>query len=94
MTPRWLPALTVVLALGLVASLVGWFFSGREGAGTPIDCYAIEGSDSRVVVGFWDQQSSTTTHDTASAVDVSYVLNSRLGNRPVVDPAGQPIRKC
>jgi len=116
MTPRWLPALTVVLALGLVASLVGWFFSGREGAGTPIDCYAIEGdvlsfspvhgsattkatfsvSESRdkVVLGYWEDVESGDHTMQAFAADISYVLTQRLGNRPVVDPAGHPIRKC
>jgi hypothetical protein len=116
MTPRWLPILTVVLALGLVASLVGWFFSGRDGAGTPIDCYSIEGdvlsfspvhgtattkatfsvaeSVDEVVVGYWEDRESGDHTMQAFSIDVSYLLTQRLGNRPVVDPAGKPIKKC
>ena len=116
MTPRWLPILTVVLALGLAASLVGWFFTGREGAGTPIDCYSIEGdvlsfspvhgtattkatfsvaeSDDKVVLGYWQDLESGDHTMQAFSSDVSYLLTQRLGNRPVVDPAGKPIKKC
>ena len=116
MTPRWLPALTIALAIGLGVSLLGWFFSTRTGAGTAIDCYSIDNdvlsfspvhgaatskatfsvseSDDKVVIGYWEDVKSGAFTDQAFSSDVSYVLTQRLGNRPVVDPAGLPIQNC
>jgi len=42
MTPRWLPILTALLAVGLVVTSAGWFLSGRAGSGLPIDCYSAD----------------------------------------------------
>ena len=67
MTPRWLPALTVALAVGLVASLLGWFFSTRTGAGTPIDCYSVQGD----VLSFSPVHGDGTTKATISVSESS-----------------------
>ena len=87
MTPRWLPALTVALAVGLVVSLAGWFFSTRTGAGEAIDCYSINND----VLSFSPVHAANTTKATftvaesESKVVIGYWMDA---DRDVDTPAG------
>jgi len=69
-------------------------FSPVHGAATTKATFTVEESDEMVVLGYFEDVSSGLAPAMAYAADVSYTLTRPLGNRPVVDPSGQPIKNC
>jgi hypothetical protein len=56
--------------------------------------FTVAESDTKVVIGYFEEKGSGSAGDLAYDSSLSYVLTRPLGNRPVVDPSGQPIKKC
>lgn len=69
-------------------------FAPLHGNATRRATFAVAESDSEVMLGYWEDVANNNHTDEGYPTVLTYTLTEPLGDRNVVDPAGEPISAC
>ena len=76
----------------LDADFIG--FDAIHGNNTHRSTFAVAESDDEVMLGYWEDSDDSDHSMMGYDGTVRYLLVEPLGDREVVDPAGEPIPRC